>query len=126
MAAHVIPAARLVACRPLRAARYGRIDDLSATLAGQLLERQPLTGRTMARMTRSIAFMLAAAQLRRTGQRAHVVNVDTALEIALVFAAATLFRTLFLAPGIVCPGGQHFALYLLVHVPATTLDGRRL
>lgn len=55
-----------------------------------------------------------------------MVDVDAALGVALMLAAAPLLRATALAAGVVRPGGQLAALDHLIHVAAAALHGRLL
>lgn len=63
--------------------------------------------------------MFAAGQRERALHRTLVVDVNAALQRALVATAAPFFRALFLAAGVVGPRGQLRALEHLIHVAAS-------
>lgn len=126
MGTGVTAGARLIAAWLFRATRNGRINHLSSALALQLVEGHSMTLQTMSRMTRPLALMLATAQGGRTGQWTNMIYVDATLQVALVLSATSLLRALLLAPRIIGPRSQLFAFHHLIHLPATTLDRRRL
>lgn len=125
MGTGVTACARLVAGRLLSATRNGRINHLSSTLALQLVEGHPMALQTMSRMTRPLAFMLATAQSRWTGQWTNMIDLDATLHVALVLSATPLLRALLLASSIIRSSGQLFAFHHLVHLATTTLHRRR-
>lgn len=77
-------------------------------------------------MTGLVALVLAARQAVGARHRAHVVEVDAALLVALVLAAAALLCATLLASGVVGTGRQIDAFHHLVHVAAAALDARLL
>lgn len=77
-------------------------------------------------MARLIAFVLAAGQTVGAGHRAHVIEIDAALLIAFVLAAATFLRASLLASCVIGPGREVDAFHHLIHVAAATLDTRLL
>lgn len=65
--------------------------------------------------------MLTAGQIEATGHGTNVIDVDAALLVALVSAAATLLDAPFPASCIVGTRGQLGAFHFLVHVAAAAL-----
>lgn len=112
MVTHVAPLAGLVAGGLLGAAGNGRVEHLGAALTLQLVEGGPLAGKAVPRVAGSLAFVLAATERRGTGQWTDVIDVDAALDVALVLSAAPLLCALFLATGIVGSRGQLPAFHL--------------
>lgn len=110
----------------LGAAGHRRIDDLGAALAVELLEAAAIAGRTIAPMAGLIALMPATGERSIAGQWTGVIDVDAALGVALVLAAAALLGAATLAARIVRARRQLPALDHLIHVAAAALHSRLL
>lgn len=87
----------------LGAAGHRWIDDLRAALAVQLLEAAAIAGRAVAAMAGLIALVTATAEGAIAGQWTRVIDVDTALRVALVLSTAALFGAPPLAASVVRP-----------------------
>lgn len=85
-----------------------------------------MAGAARAAVARFVAAMSAAGEGLRAGLRADVIVVDAAFLVAFVLGAASHPRAAFLAASVVGSSLQLFALDLLVHVAAATLDHRGL
>lgn len=124
--ADVPPDAGLIAGWPLGSTGHWRVEHLCSALALKLVERRPLAGQTVSRMTRPLALVFATAQRRRTGQWTDVVNVYATLYVAFVLPAAPLLGALFLAPRIIRSCRQILTLDHLIHLSTATFHRCRL
>lgn len=68
----------MVAFRWSGTARHGRIGDVGAAVAGQLVEAHAVTAGAVAGVAQGLTAVQAAAELATTDQHANVILVDAA------------------------------------------------